>query len=385
METIHFDQRGDVRFIVKQDEKTIGYVVNSAILRLASPVFAALLGPHFAEGHLLSKRTPHGPPVDIELFDDNAEALKVLLDIMHMRQIPDKVKLPLLLDLATLIDKYQCPRACQSQAESWIMRTSILRKPWSSEFAELLGLAIVFGSGEIYALVSIGLALTSRRAPGNPKSFDVPSRLEGTRCKRLIPDRTVSDIKQLAEAYVRKLLDELVQLARRVSRKVVEDPSDYPGREHSLFSFCAHDQRILANYYGLLAHEGLLVSIRPSPMELLHKLCSVADALGEDPSTESGDLCSACSFVEGIEEDAYNAINSALSSQDGLLLDSIAHGQRWSITKPRTSAGSIEHAGVSRPILQLFQCVLGNCLLGDGKTQSFDILLTKMLDKYDLR
>lgn len=56
METVHFDTQGDVRFIVIGEEKQLGYVVNSSILRLASPVSAALVGPHFAEGARLRQR-----------------------------------------------------------------------------------------------------------------------------------------------------------------------------------------------------------------------------------------------------------------------------------------------------------------------------------------
>lgn len=93
MDITHFNQQGDVRLIVIRDEKRTGYVVNSIILRLASPVFAALLGPDFAAGNRLRRRAAGDGLMDMERLENDADALKLLFDIVHMRKVPGNVEL----------------------------------------------------------------------------------------------------------------------------------------------------------------------------------------------------------------------------------------------------------------------------------------------------
>ncbi|KAM0543959.1 hypothetical protein ACHAPJ_012054 [Fusarium lateritium] len=101
------------------DAKTIEvrFRVSSAHLCLASPVFRAMLDGPFSEG-IRNKQGLY----EIKAFDWGAEALLILLDIIHghHRSTPKTVELFLLLDIAALVDYYQCHEIVEPFAEMWI-------------------------------------------------------------------------------------------------------------------------------------------------------------------------------------------------------------------------------------------------------------------------
>ncbi|KAM0218014.1 hypothetical protein ACHAQD_007214 [Fusarium lateritium] len=112
-----FARFSDITFIV-QDEVRV--CVNSAIMKTASPVFAAMLGPHFKEGHALAQAGSE--PVEIALPEDDAGAFSHICQVLHC-QADTKLLNPsptMLLKICVLIQKYDLKRAIELSINYWV-------------------------------------------------------------------------------------------------------------------------------------------------------------------------------------------------------------------------------------------------------------------------
>ncbi|KAF4342042.1 hypothetical protein FBEOM_3973 [Fusarium beomiforme] len=91
--------------------------VSSAHLMLASPVFKAMLDGPFTE----SSRNKDGR-FEVKTVECSAEALLILLDIIHghHRGVPKTLDLPLLTEMAILVDYYECHEITEIFADNWI-------------------------------------------------------------------------------------------------------------------------------------------------------------------------------------------------------------------------------------------------------------------------
>ncbi|KAF2765894.1 hypothetical protein EJ03DRAFT_330570 [Teratosphaeria nubilosa] len=83
LEVVTIDPRGDPRLVCKRkhDNQSVGFLVSSTVLKLASKIFKAMLAGNFAEAQAL--RNASGGPVDITLPDDDAEGMRLMLKFMH--------------------------------------------------------------------------------------------------------------------------------------------------------------------------------------------------------------------------------------------------------------------------------------------------------------
>jgi hypothetical protein len=113
------DPDGDVFLRCKDQDTGIpkSFRVSSKVLRLASPVFARLLGPTFQEGRKLRQE---GCLV-VQLEDDDAPLMKLILDVLHYKadstyQVVDAEKLA---RLAIHCDKYDCTKALGPWVSTW--------------------------------------------------------------------------------------------------------------------------------------------------------------------------------------------------------------------------------------------------------------------------
>src|SRR4051794_37049290 len=94
---------GDLMLIVGAAKVRVR--VQSSFLKHASPVFRAMLGPHFSEGQ---------PAVDsikeISLPEDDVDAIKIICAVFHLRndEIPDHLSPACVLRIAVTADKYDC-------------------------------------------------------------------------------------------------------------------------------------------------------------------------------------------------------------------------------------------------------------------------------------
>lgn len=116
MESMESDNPGKVATDIAADGDVIMVVgptkailrVHSLMLKMASRVFTAMLGPHFSEGQDLAADRPK----EISLPEDNVQAMGVICKLLHSR--PDLTcKVALLkpeevFQIAVLADKYDC-------------------------------------------------------------------------------------------------------------------------------------------------------------------------------------------------------------------------------------------------------------------------------------
>ena len=82
------DSAGDLMLLVGPDKELIR--TSSKVLSLASPVFASMLGTHFAEGQsLLEKGSLENSavsPTEVTLPDDDPEAMILFCDTIHYKK-----------------------------------------------------------------------------------------------------------------------------------------------------------------------------------------------------------------------------------------------------------------------------------------------------------
>lgn len=112
---------GDVVLLVGREDKEQKQKrirVHSLVLRTASPYFAILLGPNFAEGQNLSSESPK----DIPVHENDPTFLEIILNVIHFRTdaVPDPPDPALVLELAIATDKYDFIRALKLTFQSWL-------------------------------------------------------------------------------------------------------------------------------------------------------------------------------------------------------------------------------------------------------------------------
>lgn len=117
---VNIAANGDVVFIVGPNSKRLK--VHSLFLTNAAKVFQAMLGPHFKEGHQLAQ-----PGLtEIELPEDDTEAIETVFNIIHGRnnKVSDTLNLDELLQVAIIIDKYECHIPLTFALKLWLSSVS---------------------------------------------------------------------------------------------------------------------------------------------------------------------------------------------------------------------------------------------------------------------
>ncbi|KAE9575726.1 hypothetical protein CGMCC3_g8488 [Colletotrichum fructicola] len=97
---------GDIIVIVGPDKRK--FRVHSIMLKSASKVFNAMLGPNFAEGRQLRNDSLHGENTEIKLPEDNAYGMSTIFHLLHHRvdKLPNPMPAALLFQLGIAADKY---------------------------------------------------------------------------------------------------------------------------------------------------------------------------------------------------------------------------------------------------------------------------------------
>ncbi|KAL0264183.1 hypothetical protein SLS55_000129 [Diplodia seriata] len=90
---------GDIVLLLCDDTKLR---VHSVVLKLASPVFRAMFGPHFSEGQNLSETNPK----EVPLPGDPAEPMTLICEILHHQHPSSSFRSELLEPLVSLVHKY---------------------------------------------------------------------------------------------------------------------------------------------------------------------------------------------------------------------------------------------------------------------------------------
>lgn len=123
LQTVVMDPRGDVVLRVgRNDTPPRTFLVNSHVLSLASPVFAAMFDGRFAEGHGLSATTPP----EVPLPDDDPAATEKLLNIVHMHidRLDERIDHIDLANFAIVCNKYDCVDIVRMHSRSWVAELS---------------------------------------------------------------------------------------------------------------------------------------------------------------------------------------------------------------------------------------------------------------------
>ncbi|KAI4237015.1 MAG: hypothetical protein LQ352_007964 [Teloschistes flavicans] len=137
----HADPDGDIEFILDPNGTPSTLRVSGKVLSISSPVFKALIRPHFQEGQALTATFLLGlpslqnhtsgswntsqatQPIKIPLPDDNVDAMTWLCHALHLRnflnQEPD---IALLGQIAVLCKKYQCAQAIVPWTSVWLKK-----------------------------------------------------------------------------------------------------------------------------------------------------------------------------------------------------------------------------------------------------------------------
>ena len=148
------DPTGDLILLVGSKDKSKSIQVSSKVLSLASPVFAAMLGPRFAEGQALPATKPSSP-ITLTLPEDDSEAMVWFCQTIHFeRQLDPELSLPLLAKLATLCDKYDASLAFLSWSE---MLLSDFEDSTEASWSEFLWMSHAFGNHNSFWRVSRAL------------------------------------------------------------------------------------------------------------------------------------------------------------------------------------------------------------------------------------
>ncbi|KAK1848945.1 BTB/POZ-like protein [Colletotrichum chrysophilum] len=97
---------GDIIMIVGSDKRK--FRIHSVMLKSASKVFKAMLGPNFAEGRRLRNNGHHGDITKIELPEDNDGGMSAIFHLLHHRveKLPDPMPAAVFYQLGIAADKY---------------------------------------------------------------------------------------------------------------------------------------------------------------------------------------------------------------------------------------------------------------------------------------
>ncbi|CVL13004.1 uncharacterized protein FPRN_15022 [Fusarium proliferatum] len=156
----------DLKALKASDENglffEIRFRVSSAHLILSSPVFKAMLDGPFSEGIRNNDNF-----FEVKAFEWNAEALVILLDIIHghHRCLPKDVELDILIELAMLCDYYRCEEIVEVFAERWIAAFGEDKPPYEDEATmNWMFIAWVFQKGKLFTSM-VAATLQHRKIP----------------------------------------------------------------------------------------------------------------------------------------------------------------------------------------------------------------------------
>jgi hypothetical protein len=143
--------RGDVILIVGPQERRIQ--VSSSVLKNASKYFNAMFGPNFSEGQNLGGNNPK----EISMPDDDASALEIICNTLHLRNnaVPETLAPSRVLDIAVAADKLDCVVALKLASKLWLKPRDLE----SSQLGQLMAAAYVLGNDEGFKEVTHALLL----------------------------------------------------------------------------------------------------------------------------------------------------------------------------------------------------------------------------------
>lgn len=143
---IEIDPEGDLILKVGTDDKQQSIRVSRSVLKLASPVFKAMLGPNFAESDATV----------VDLPDDDPQAMRDLCKVVHLRTSELNMRdRSWVLGLAVVCDKYQCTQQCRHVFDLVLgnySSDSLTGESWSDTVSSYTKLSLTDVVGIAYVL-----------------------------------------------------------------------------------------------------------------------------------------------------------------------------------------------------------------------------------------
>lgn len=145
--TIPIDDQGDIILAAGPFHLR----VSSNILRVASPVFRAMLQP----GRYLEGQTSRdsAKPCTVKLEEDDPDVLVALCSILHFKKVVFLPDIARLAAFADLCDKYQCARASLYHVMHWLIMFKNIATT-DQERVHLLWITYTFGIEDEFNLAS---------------------------------------------------------------------------------------------------------------------------------------------------------------------------------------------------------------------------------------
>lgn len=149
---VEIDEDGDVILGTNLPADKRRFRVSSKVLSLASPVLRKMFHSQFKEALLLREAAS---PVEIELSDDDGEALLVVCSTLHYRTDTMLEALPIetLVKVSILSDKYDMSAGLHGWSSTWI-KESVQSACNRTDFEDLLCAAYSLDAAEVFFEIS---------------------------------------------------------------------------------------------------------------------------------------------------------------------------------------------------------------------------------------
>lgn len=157
------------------------FQVSSKHLTLASAYFRWMLKDCWAKGDALSTKGYAKIPIN----DCEPNILLIILNLIHgrSRQVPWKLSLPELTDIAVATDFFQCHEAIEVFARIWINNLEpLLSSSFSEDTKRWMMIAWVFKSNDILQETE-EIAIQQGRGPFQTINLPIPKSIKGVLAK----------------------------------------------------------------------------------------------------------------------------------------------------------------------------------------------------------
>lgn len=149
---VNVDLNGDVTLeLSRTDGKKVHLLTSSKVLTLASSVFATMFSSQSKEG--LSNHGASNKP-RISLPNDDVDAFTLICNVIHYRvtEVPEKLSMSCLENVAIICDKYDMTRSLMSWSTIWLRAGIESCAP--KDFSKLLLAAYILDTPEMFSKIS---------------------------------------------------------------------------------------------------------------------------------------------------------------------------------------------------------------------------------------
>ncbi|PQE27457.1 hypothetical protein CJF31_00009080 [Rutstroemia sp. NJR-2017a BVV2] len=256
------DDASSVNTEVPFEPREIFMLVSSKHMMLVSAVFKAMLQHgNFSEGAALR----FNGKAEVPLPEDDPDALKILVDVIHSRHkhVPKKVDLDLLTHVAILVDKYRLHEAVELYSDIWIkglLPTVPKSIQGGDAVLQWLCIAWVFELEEEFAKMSRVLMAEGCDSAENilrRSKWDLP-----------IPDSVIELIESERQCGLNTATSVLKLTIEQYQTSTSANCSSIPASSHSsptAAEILAHRERCDSMVLGSLIREAVAAGLYPLP------------------------------------------------------------------------------------------------------------------------